>query len=348
MSTQTDIEAQLIAQLQALEDEDPPSTPHVPFNKEIKKAVQIKDRTRLIVGNVLENARMGKQVTLEPVRDSVKEIIESIHHNPDSILSLSMLKKKDKYTFMHSVNVGVLMIAFCQSIDMDEETITEVGVGGMLHDIGMVRIPDRILNKPGSLTDQEITHMRRHVDLGRRIMERTPGVQQTSLQIVNQHHERLDGSGYPNSLKGDDISLIGQIASIVDIYDAITSDRCYRKSQEPHKVLKKMMNWSKSLIDTDIFQKFVNCVGIYSMGSLVKLDNGLLGVVTQANRESLLHPIINVIIDSSLKKRINPKEINLLDYKDDIRSGYRIRNLEYPNKWKVDPRKFMPTPECYI
>jgi putative nucleotidyltransferase with HDIG domain len=349
--TQAEIEEQLAAQLLDLGDE--PSeisapVPSVTFKKELKKATKIKDRARLVIGSSLEDVRMGQQVALGPVKEVIHDIIESVHRNPDAILSLSMLKKRDDYTFMHSVNFGVLIISLCHNMKMKPDDIAAVGLGGMLHDIGKMRIPSKILNKPGALTSKELLQVRRHVEQGARILERTPGIQQTSIQVASLHHERLDGSGYPNALKGDEINLIGRIAAIIDVYDAITSTSCYRKSLDPHLVLKKMMGFRGRLVDDELLQTFINCIGIYPIGSLVKLENGLIGVVIRSNPGSLLHPVINVIIDSKKKKRIKPEEFDLLAYKGDKKSGYKIKKLESIKEWKVDPRKFMPIPDSFF
>ncbi len=348
-----DVEAQLAAQMRDLEDDEPePSLPQVagatvPFKEEVTKAAKIKDRARLVIGNVLEDARLGKQVTLAPVKETVQEIIESVHRNPDAILSLSMLKKRDDYTFMHSVNFGVLMISVFRNMGMKDEDIATVGIGGMLHDIGKMRVPARILNKPGPLTSKELVQIRRHVSLGIRLLERTPGIHQGSLQVAKMHHERIDGSGYPSGLSGDEIGLIGRMSAIVDVYDAMTSSSVYRKRLDPHLVLKKMMGFRGTLLDDELLQQFINCIGIYPMGSLVQLDNGLIGVVTRSNPGSLLHPVVNVIIDSKKKRQIKPQEIDLFAYKGE-KGGYKIKKLESNADWKVDPRKYMPTPESYF
>jgi HD-GYP domain-containing protein (c-di-GMP phosphodiesterase class II) len=346
---QAEIEAQLAAQLMDLDDDDEPAlTKSELFGQEINRAAKIKEQARRVVGDVLGDARAGRPIDVAPVGDVVQDIIASIQRNPDAILSLCMLKKKDDYTFMHSVNVGVLLIAFCCSLEMDKKELADIGMGGMLFDIGKMRISNRILSKPGPLTKEEFSEARRHVELGKRLLERTPGITQESIQIASLHHERLDGSGYPYGLKGDEISDIGQMAAIVDVYDAITSTSSYRQGIDPNLVLKKMMRWRGTLFDNHLLQQFVHFVGIYPMGSLVQLENGLIGVVIRPNPGSLLHPVINIIIDSKEKKYLKPQEMDLLIYKNDKKSGYKIKKLESAADWKVDPRKFMPMPENFL
>jgi putative nucleotidyltransferase with HDIG domain len=350
--TAKEVEAALEAQMRALDDDDEDEilpVLEVPFKEEVKQASQAKDRARQLVGNILEDSRLGKQVTLSPVKDAVTEMAESMFRNPDAILSLSLIKKRDEYTFMHSVNVGVFLMSFCRAMGMEEQKIISVGVGGMLHDIGKMHTPEAVLNKQGKLTDEEFAIMKQHVVFSRKILEDTKGIEDISISVAAQHHERFDGSGYPLGLKGDEINFFGQMAAIVDVYDAITSDRCYHKGNPPHLALKRMLDWCKYHFSMDLFQKFIQCVGIYPMGTMVRLKNGLLGVVIQPNKESLLHPIIKIAIDSKTKKRVQPKEVDLMEYKnkDKNKHGFSIITSESCEKWGINPAKFMSEPQLY-
>ncbi|MBF0421386.1 MAG: HD-GYP domain-containing protein [Magnetococcales bacterium] len=348
--TLNEIEKALSVQLMELDDDAELAANKVsikPFEEEISGAAEVKTQARRIVGDVLADARLGKQVALGPVQDAVMGMADSMFRNPDAILSLSLIKKRDEYTFMHSVNVGVFLMSFCRALEMPEEIILRVGVGGMLHDIGKMKTPENVLNKAGKLTDEEFFLMKEHVTYSRKILEQTPGIEEVSVFVASQHHERFDGSGYPNGLKSDQINEFGQMAAIVDVYDAITSDRVYHKGNPPHVALKRMLDWSKFHFNPLLYQRFVQCVGIYPIGTLVRLENGLVGVVLRSNIESLLHPVIKVIIDAKSGKKLIPKEINLMDYSKDSSKGFRIINAEPSDKWKVDPAQFMPKPELY-
>ncbi|MEO5329436.1 MAG: HD-GYP domain-containing protein [Magnetococcus sp. THC-1_WYH] len=349
-SSLAEIEHRLAEQLKALDD-DEEQTVIKPvsksFEEELAGASEVKSHARKIVGNVLSDARLGKQVALGPVHDAVANMAESMFRNPDAILSLSLIKKRDEYTFLHSVNVGVFLMSFCRSLEMDEETIIKVGVGGMLHDIGKMRTPENVLNKAGKLTDEEFLQMKQHVSFSQQILEQTPGIAEISVRVGGQHHERYDGTGYPDGLKGDEINEFGQMAAIVDVYDAITSDRVYHKGNPPHLALKRMLDWSKSHFNLQLFQKFVQCVGIYPIGTLVRLENNLIGVVIRPNGESLLHPVIKVILDAKSGRKLKPVDLNLLDHMKDSTKGYRILRSEPNDKWKVDSSLFMPRPELF-
>ncbi|MBF0625728.1 MAG: HD domain-containing protein [Magnetococcales bacterium] len=367
--TQAEIEADLEAQMAALDDwddeeagpaEEPPPPPvttkppavappliaKAPFREELPQASNIKRQARKLVGTVLEDARMGRQVEVQQVKDVVAEMTESMLRNPDALLSLSLIKQNDEYTFMHSVNVGVFLMFFARALGHDEAVVTQVGIGGMLHDIGKMRVPPEILHKPGKLTDEEFQEMRKHALHSSHILQESPGISEISITVAGQHHEKYNGRGYPMSLKGDQINHFGQMAAIVDVYDAITSDRCYHKGNTPALALKRMYEWSSNDFDPGLFQKFVQCVGIYPLGSLVRLENQLLGVVVETNRGNLLHPIVRIIIDAKQKKRVEPREVDLLAWRGK-EGGYRIIGHEPAEKWGVDPKQHLTDPQLF-
>lgn len=354
--TAAEVEDALAAQMMALGDDDEPPVTEVKKKKaplkpttmeqELTQAAEVKKAARKLVGNVLEDARMGGQVRLGPVKLVVEQLVESTFRNQDALLSLSLLKQKDDYTFMHSVNVGVFLISFCRGMGLDEETIQEVGVGGLLHDIGKMHTPPDVLNKPGRLTDEEFDIMRGHVTHSKTILEQAPGISTEALQVAYQHHERFDGSGYPNKLEGDQINHFGQMAAIVDVYDAITSDRVYHKGMTPHVALKKMMEWSKYHFNPELFQSFVRCVGIYPSGTMVRLDDGMVGVVINNSPDSLLHPVVKVIIDAKTGRKVTPHDVDLMALRGT--EGERtVVNTEKPEKWRVDPKQFMPQSQAF-
>ncbi|MBF0176558.1 MAG: HD-GYP domain-containing protein [Magnetococcales bacterium] len=343
------VEEELAAQLLALgddDDDDGTAESGPTFTQELNRAAEVKTRARQLVGNVLEDARMGKQVELGPMRSMVEEMAESMFRNQDAILSLSLIKKKDEYTFMHSVNVGVFMLSFCQALGITSQDLVDVGVGAVLHDIGKMKTPPGILNKPGKLTDEEFKIMKMHVTHSRRILERCPGISEVSMSVAYQHHERYDGSGYPEGLKGDKINTFGQMAAICDVYDAITSDRVYHKGNVPHTALKRMLEWSKYHFSAELYHKFVKCVGIYPIGSLVRLSNDHLAVVVCSNAESQYHPVVKVMANAKIKKKVEPIEINLMHHKD-VSNGLSIVGCEEHTKWGIDPKKYMPNPKVF-
>lgn len=312
---------------------------------ELANARRATDHARKVVASVLIDARLGKQVELGPVRDAVELMTESAFSNIGAILSLSLIKRKDEYTFMHSVNVGVFLMAFCHTMDMDREQIVLAGIGGMLHDIGKMKVPLEILNSPNKLTDAEFKTIQGHPTFSGEILREVAEISPLSIQVAEQHHERINGSGYPCKLAEQEIGLFGQMAAIVDVYDAITSNRSYHLGMPSHEALEKMYEWSKHHFSLALFQKFIQCVGIYPIGSLVRLENHQVGVVIENHRDALLYPVIRLILDAKRKCAIENETVDLLNVKD--QQAYRICDHESAAKWGIDPKKFMPQAALY-
>lgn len=312
----------------------------VSYDQEVGRAAEVKAQARQLAESVMQDARMGRPVTLQPVRDTVNQMVESVFRNQDALLSLGLIKKKDNYTFMHSVNVGVFLLSFARMLELEADDIVSVGIGAILHDMGKMKVPQDVLNKPGKLSDSEFGVMKGHVSRGEEILNNTPGIPPIAVTVASQHHERFDGSGYPRGLKGDGITLFGQMAAIVDVYDAITSDRVYHKGMPPHEALRKMFDWSAHHFNRELFQSFVRCVGIYPVGSLVKLRGGLVGVVLRTNRESLLHPVLMVVGDKRKGIKVRPTEVDLMQHQG--KEGFQIEGSEPADKWGINPMMFLP------
>ncbi len=317
----------------------------ISLHGELANARKVTDHARKVVASVLTDVRLGKQVEIEPVRDAVERMTESAFNNMGAILSLSLIKRKDEYTFMHSLNVGVFLMSFCHTMGMDREQIVQAGIGGMLHDIGKMKVPLEILNSPNKLTDAEFSIMKAHPVFSGEILRDVPEITPLSVQVAEQHHERFNGSGYPFKLTGQDIGLFGQMAAIADVYDAITSDRSYHRGMSSHDALGKMYEWCKHHFDLALFQQFVRCVGIYPVGTLIRLENQHVGVVIENHQEALLYPVVRLILDAKRKCAIENKTVDLLTVKD--QQAYRILDHESPAKWGIDPKKYLYKAELY-
>jgi HD-GYP domain-containing protein (c-di-GMP phosphodiesterase class II) len=238
------------------------------------------------------------------------------------------------------VSVCTLLVAFCRSRGLDEETTYQAGLGGLLHDTGKALVPDHILNKPGRLTDEEFAVIKRHPRDGYEILMKTPAIGPIPLDITLHHHERRDGSGYPDRLAGDAIGELAQMAAIVDVYDAITADRVYHKGIPAAEALRKILEWSKCHFNPGFAQEFVRCVGIYPVGTLVLLESGRLGVVVEPHETSLLTPKVNVFYNTRSETYIRPETLDLARGLG-FGGGDRIVSPELPGKWQVDPLQFM-------
>ncbi|MCL0085618.1 HD-GYP domain-containing protein [Thermodesulfovibrionales bacterium] len=317
---------------------------NIPLQEELIRARKIKDDAKQIVKDIMEDVRIGRQIEVEKIDPIVEKMADSIFRNKDALMSLGKIKHMDDYTFLHSVSVSVFMISFCKSLGFDRSFINKAGVGALLHDIGKVNVPIEILNKSGGLTDEEFAKVKDHVVQGSLILSQTQGISDTSILVAAQHHERFDGSGYPNGLKGSEISKLGQMAAIVDVYDAITSDRCYHKGMESSEAIRKIFEWSKYHFNQDLVQKYIRCVGIYPVGATVRLESGLLGVVIKPGTESLLRPIIRVVYNTKKERFTTPEDIDLSKTLGKG-GGDKIVGYEQPERWNIDPYRYL---EAYL
>lgn len=308
--------------------------------EEFERAVAIRRQAAGLVKTVMQDARLGKAIEMDKVSPVVENITASILRNASALLGLSAIKNKDDYTFLHSVSVCTLLVAFCRSRKLDAETTYQAGIGGLLHDTGKALVPDAILNKPGRLTDEEFDIVRRHPKDGYLILRRSPEIGPIPLDITLHHHERRDGTGYPDRQAGQDISELAQMAAIVDVYDAITADRCYHKGMPAAEALRKMYEWSKFHFNPALTQEFMRCVGIYPVGTLVLLESGRLGVVVEPHETSLLTPKINVFYSTKSQTYIKPETVDLARGLG-FGGGDKIVRHESPEKWQVDPLRFM-------
>ena len=312
----------------------------VSLGEELQRAASIRNQAAGLVRTVMSDARLGKAVELDKVSPVVQNITESILRNPGALLGLLRIKNKDDYTFLHSVSVCTLLVAFCRSRGMDSETTHQAGLGGLLHDTGKALVPDHILNKPGALTDEEFALIKRHPRDGYEILLKSPDVGPIPLDITLHHHERRDGTGYPDKLAGDAISELAQMAAIVDVYDAITADRCYHKGMSAAEALRKIYEWSKFHFNPVFAQEFMRCVGIYPVGTMVMLESGRLAVVVEPHPTNLLAPKVNVFFNTRQNVYIKPEMVDLSRALG-FGGGDKIVRHESPKKWNVDPMKFL-------
>jgi len=317
-----------------------PVVTRVSLGEEMRRAVQIRHQASTLVRTVMQDARLGKAIELDQVEPVVQNITESILRNPGALVGLLRIKTKDDYTFLHSVSVCTLLVAFCRSRNIDAGVTHQAGLGGLLHDTGKALVPDAILNKPGPLTDEEFAIIKRHPRDGYDILRKTPEVGPIPLDITLHHHERRDGSGYPGKQANEEISELAQMAAIVDVYDAITADRCYHKGMSAAAALRKIYEWSKFHFNPQYAQEFMRCVGIYPVGTMVMLESGRLGVVIEPHESNLLAPKVNVFFNTKQNLYIKPETVDLSRGLG-FGGGDKIVGHESPAKWNVDPMRFL-------
>lgn len=320
------------------------SPPPVPDPVRIASAFQEAKRVHVescrVVKHMLHDVRLGKQVSMERTHEVVTNIAESILCDPGPLLALCRLKQKDEYTFQHSVSVSALLMVFARAAGHDEAAIREAGIGGLLHDIGKMAVPLDILNKPGILTAVEKQAMHTHVEAGTAILRRTPGVSPIALHVAAEHHERHDGSGYPKGLKAEQVSRMGRMAAIVDVYDALTSDRVYHRALTPAEALKFLLERSGTHVDPELVQLLIKTLGIYPTGSLVMLESGRLAIVVEQKSGNLLYPRVRVVYDTRKASFVPPFDVDL-SRAVGHGGADRIVRHESPLKWSVDPMAYL-------
>lgn len=305
----------------------------VSVEEELHVAKIIQNKAKEAVAAMFDDVRMGKALEIEEAKSLVNEINQSMERNPNALLTLIRLKNVNEYTYMHSVAVCVLMVALGRHLGLSEVQIKQAGTAGLLHDIGKMMIPNEVLNKPGKLTDEEFTIMKSHPVRGREILKSCYQVHETALDVCLHHHERVDGKGYPEKLSGDALTLFARMGAVCDVYDAISSDRCYKAAWSPAEAIRKMASWKDGHFDESIFQAFVKTVGIYPSGTLLKLQSGRLGVVIEQSTKKLTTPIVKIFFSTRANAHIPAEIIDISKGMDSIES------LEDPVKWGFDLNK---------
>ncbi len=334
--TEPAVEAQPSPEVEAQPPTAPPqvSTPSKVASN-FDRACALHREANQIVRDMLADIRLGKQIEMEKIEPLVGRVVDSIFTQQDALLPLARLKQHDNYTFQHSVSVCALMTAFARTLEVPREVIREIAVGALLHDVGKARVPDEILNKPGKLTDAEFDRMKSHVVQSKIILQATPGISQIALDVAAQHHERFDGTGYPNKLKHEQISLYGRMGAIVDVYDAITSNRVYHKGMAPTEALRKLLEWSSNHFEPRLVKAFIRSVGIYPTGALVRLESKRLAVVQAQHAEKPMQPTVKVIFHTA-GHYLQPEDVDLR------RSQDRIVGHEDFTDWAIDALRWLP------
>jgi putative nucleotidyltransferase with HDIG domain len=312
-------------------DKAGPIVQRVAVAQEAARAIKICAKSKQAVTSMFKEARMGKALNSDDALPIVEEISASVMRNPGALIGLARLKNKDDYTYMHSVAVCALMVSLARQLGLNDEQIRQAGLAGLLHDVGKMAIPLSILNKPGKLTDKEFEAVKNHPVEGHKMLLEGSGISEAALDVCLHHHEKVDGSGYPERITDAQISLFAKMGAVCDVYDAITSNRPYKNGWEPAESLRKMAEWSNGHFDPAIFHAFVKVIGIYPLGSLVRLESGHLGVTVEQTAKSLLTPVVKVFFSIKSNTRIPPEMLDLSKpgCKD------KIVSHENPAKWGI-------------
>jgi putative nucleotidyltransferase with HDIG domain len=310
------------------------------FDEELKTAKEVYRAAKAVIQGAMQDVRLGRAINMEDVNRVVSDMAESVLRNLDALTSLSRLKRFDEYTFYHSVNTSLLAMSLGRDLGFTKHELHQIGVGALLHDIGKTKIPNELLNKPGRFEPDEMELMKQHVLRGVEVLSNTTGLAEVYAKPALEHHERVDGSGYPFGRSKDELSRFGLIASIVDIYDAITSDRCYHRGRPPHDALQYLYLISlKGHLDAELVQRFIRVVGVYPVGSLVELNTGEVAVVRRVHRDAPLAPLVIIVKSASNVLLSKPIECDL---REETRiSGRIIRTVKGPHDVGIDPGVYL-------
>lgn len=276
------------------------------FQAEVPRARVIREQARLLVTTIHGDVSAGRPVDTEGAREVVVDMMDSVSRHPDALVWFTNLKNRDQYTALHSLNVCMLAITLASAAGLDAASVEEMGVGALLHDVGKLKVPLEVLNKPGKLTDEEFALMKKHPEFGVEILRDSPDLTPESIEIVLAHHERLNGTGYPRGLAANELSLYTQIVAIADVYDAMTSDRVYHKGRSPADVLGIMRN-ADNVFNDELLRIFAERMGAYPPGSLVELNTGEVGLVLPGGSDQE-KPTVLIVLDHR-KRRYYPQRV---------------------------------------
>ncbi|MGB5144463.1 MULTISPECIES: HD-GYP domain-containing protein [Shewanella] len=298
------------------------------------QAKQLLTEAKGLVRKVLSETFEGKAIEVEPFAALADNMIESVMLDSDAMKCISALRSKDAYLLEHSVNVAFLLITFGKYLKLDREMLRQLAIGGILHDIGKIKVDNKILHKPGKLTPEEFEHMKLHQVYAIEIMEQAKGLSQVSKDVCLMHHEKLDGRGYPQGLTGDALPLHGRMSCIVDIYDALTATRCYKEAMSPAAAFKILLSLTPFHLDESLVYEFIRCIGVYPVGSLVQLSDGRVGIVWESKDRDVLHPIVKCFYSLKFKRYT---DVTMVDLQ---KSDLNIDRGVSPSSLDVDPKPF--------
>jgi len=333
-----DAEAILIdtASTLPLDDSDEPAA--TTLHEELAEARKMHSDALDYVKGFFENVRLGTNLSCRGAVPLVERFVQSVMRNPTAAATLFKLRSHDEYTFCHSINVSVLSVLLGRQLGLGKSSLVNLGLAGLLHDAGKERVPANLLTKPGVLTDSERNVLKTHPLEGYKILQGQPDVPSEVLRAVLEHHERHDGSGYPRGLKGEDIAAFSRVVVVVDVYDALTSERAYKRALPPTKALSQMFQMRGKQFAEDDIDHFIRCIGVFPVGSFVRLTGGEHGIVISTNPHRPTKPQVKVVLDAKLRPQL-PRVLDL-EALEATREAQDIAEVLNPADYKIDLERF--------
>lgn len=314
-----------------------PYIDRVTFEQEMEKAKEYEAEARAAMRIAVEDAGNDQKIDIERATNAVTRMADSIIRNPDAMVCLSQLKDVSEYTALHSVRCAILALAFGRHLALSREELIVLGMGALLHDIGMSKVPEEIMNKQGGLDPKEFEIMKKHIQWGVDIVQRSGNVHPGVIDFITQHHERADGTGYPAGRKKESIAPAGSIGAIIDVYDAVTSERLYSGGLSAEEALKRMYEWRDKDFNAQLVEEFIKCMGIFPIGSLVELSSGSVGVVVTINRARRLKPKVALVLTASKTPYSHKVVTDLAEHKDALGGELKIKRVLPAGSFNINP-----------
>lgn len=286
--------------------------------------------------NVLDSIRSGRSISMPDLEDVTSAMVDSVLRNSTAMALLTRMADKDEYVTAHSLESSVWALVFGRHLGLDRDSLTAAGLGGLLLDVGKTRIPEKLLNKKEALTDIELAYIRTHVDFGLEILREAGDVDNRVLEMVATHHERYDGSGYPQGLKGNEIPVLGRIGGIIDSYSAMTNDRPYAKAVSSYDAMRQFNAASDKLFQAEMVEQFIQAIGIFPVGTLVELNTGEIGIVLKERQSNRLQPELAIILGKDKQPLEQFETIDLRQDGDSTPTVWIERGVE-PGAYDIDP-----------
>ena len=311
------------------------------FESELQMAREQHDKLGHLVRNVMDDVRAGRKIGALSVRQTVAGMIESILRNPDAFLWLARLKEADTYTYDHAIGCCTLAVALGRHLGFSKADLMRLAVGTLLFDIGKMKLPQALLSHPGALSSREFELVKQHVGYSVALMREAKGMDPMAIEVALHHHERHDGSGYPGGLSNGHIPVFGQIAGLVDCYDAITSDRPHQRALSPHAAVNQLYQWRNVDFQDALVEQFIQCLGVYPTGTLVELTSGQVGIVLVQNRVRRLRPKVMLVLDEDKNRYgIAPTVDLMTESEDNDGAKLEIQSALPPGAYGIDPKEF--------
>lgn len=311
------------------------------FKKEMSTAQGSHRALSTTAENVMEDIANNKNLNLPILRKTVNPMVESVIRNPDAFSWLTRMKSKDDYTYNHSVSTAIWSVALGRQLGLPKRDLQTLGMGALLFDVGKMKLPEKLINNPNRFNQTEFKLVKKHVDYSVEIVQSIPGIDDRVVEMIATHHERHNGSGYPNGLKGNKISLFGKIAGLTDCYDALTSDRAFQSATSPHDAVRKLYDWSNIDFQAELVEQFIQLVGVYPVGTLIELSDARVGIVIAHHRELRLRPKIMLILDKNKKpySKFDVIDMHSIEIGEDGNPLNIAKSID-PGTYGIDPREF--------